>query len=158
MAIFPRKIQGQYVNTARQGGENMSIMFSRDIYHWDEYQLLMEPEYPFEISQIGNCGSPVETTAGWLLLTHGVGPMRQYTISAALLDLDDPSKVISRLNRPLLWPEGEEREGYVPNVVYSCGSMLFGDILYIPYAMSDSVAGFAWININELLEELHENE
>lgn len=118
----------------------------------------MEPKYTFEFTQIGNCGSPIKTEKGWVLLTHGVGPMRDYTISAALLDLDDPTKVISRLNRPLIQPEGEEREGYVPNVVYSCGGMLHGDIFYIPYAMSDSMTGFAWLDMNELLAELEEKK
>jgi predicted GH43/DUF377 family glycosyl hydrolase len=158
MAIFPEKVNGKYVIISRQGGENISIMFSDDPFHWEKFQLLMEPKYSFEFSQIGNCGSPIKTEKGWVLLTHGVGPMRDYTISAALLDLDDPSKVISRLNRPLIWAEGEEREGYVPNVVYSCGGMLHDDIFYIPYAMSDSMAGFAWLNINELLDELKENK
>ncbi len=158
MAIFPEKVNGKYVIISRQGGENISIMFSDDPFHWENFQLLMEPKYSFEFSQIGNCGSPIKTEKGWVLLTHGVGPMRDYTISAALLDLDDPSKVISRLNRPLIWAEGEEREGYVPNVVYSCGGMLHDDIFYIPYAMSDSMAGFAWLKMNELLDELKENK
>lgn len=157
MAIFPEKINGKYAMISRQGGENISIMFSKDMLHWDEVQLLMEPKYLFEISQMGNCGSPIKTEKGWLLLTHGVGPMRHYTIGAALLDLDDPTKVIGRLNRPLIWAEEEEREGYVPNVVYSCGAMLHGEKLFIPYAMSDSMTGFAWLNINELITELEGN-
>ncbi|MCK5784044.1 MAG: glycoside hydrolase family 130 protein, partial [Desulfobacterales bacterium] len=144
MAVFPEKINGKYAIISRQGGENISIMFSEDLFHWEEAQLLMEPKYPFEISQIGNCGSPIKTEKGWLLLTHGVGPMRLYTIGVALLDLKDPTKVISSLDRPLIWAEGDEREGYVPNVVYSCGGMLHGKILFIPYAMSDSMTGFAW--------------
>jgi predicted GH43/DUF377 family glycosyl hydrolase len=154
MAIFPEKINGKYGIVSRQGGEAMSIMFSEDLLKWEEFNPLMKPEYPFEISQIGNCGSPVKTDKGWLLLTHGVGPMRQYTISAALLDLENPGKVISRLNRPLLFAEGEEREGYVPNVVYTCGGMRFKDLFYIPYAMSDSMTGFAWLDMNALLNEL----
>lgn len=154
MAIFPEKIDGRFAIVSRQGGENMSIMFSKDLYRWDESQLLMKPEYPFEISQIGNCGSPIKTEKGWLLLTHGVGPMRRYTISAALLDLNNPEKVISRLDRPILVAGEEEREGYVPNVVYSCGGMLFESILYIPYAMADSTSGFAWLKMSELLNEL----
>jgi predicted GH43/DUF377 family glycosyl hydrolase len=154
MALFPEKIGDSYVMLSRQGGENISIMYSDDLLHWETSQLLMEPVFPFEISQIGNCGSPLKTDKGWLVMTHGVGPVRQYTISAALLDLDDPSKVIGRLDRPLLMAEGVEREGYVPNVVYSCGGMQHGDILYLPYAMSDSMSGFAWMNINELLTEL----
>lgn len=156
MAVFPEKIKGKYAIISRQGGENISIMFSEDLFNWEEPQLLMEPKYPFEISQIGNCGSPIKTKKGWLLLTHGVGMMRLYTISAALLDLDDPTIVISRLNRPLIWAEEDEREGYVPNVVYSGGGMLHGEILFIPYAMSDSMTGFAWVKIDELLAELEE--
>jgi len=158
MAVFPEKVNGKYAITARQGGENMSIMFSDDLFKWDSFQLLMEPKYPFEFSQMGNCGSPIKTEKGWLLLTHGVGPMRHYTISAALLDIDNPAKVISRLDRPLIWADEDEREGYVPNVVYSCGAMRHDDLLYIPYAMSDSMAGFAWVNINELLDELEEKK
>ena len=154
MAVFPQKIDGKYAIISRQGGENISIMFSEDLFHWEEEQLLMEPKYPFEISQIGNCGSPIKTEKGWLLLTHGVGPMRHYTIGAALLDLDDPTKVISRLDRSLIWAEENEREGYVPNVVYSCGGMLHDDKLFIPYAMSDSMTGFAWLDMNELIAEL----
>lgn len=154
MAIFPEKVNGKYVITSRQGGENMYIMFSDDLYKWDKYQLLMEPKYPFEFSQMGNCGSPVKTDKGWLLLSHGVGPFRHYTIGAALLNLKDPTKVVGRLNRPLIWAEGDEREGYVPNVVYSCGGMLHGNLFYIPYAMSDSMTGFAWLKVDELLKEL----
>jgi predicted GH43/DUF377 family glycosyl hydrolase len=158
MALFPEKINGKYAMISRQGGENISIMFSKDLFHWEKKQLLMEPEYPFEISQIGNCGSPIKTEKGWLLLTHGVGPMRHYTIGAALLDLDDPTKVIGRLDRPLIWAEEDEREGYVPNVVYSCGAMKYGDKLFIPYAMSDSKTGFAWLKMDELLLELKEKK
>ncbi len=156
MAIFPEKVNCKYAITSRQSGENISIMFSDDLLHWDDFQLLMEPKYPFEFSQIGNCGSPIKTEKGWLLLTHGVGPMRHYTISAALLDINDPTKVISRLERPLIWAGEDEREGYVPNVVYSCGAMLHGDILFIPYAMSDSMAGFAWLKLNDLLAEFED--
>jgi len=158
MAIFPEKVNGKYAIISRQGGENISIMFSDDLFHWDSFQLLMEPKYPFEFSQIGNCGSPIKTEKGWVLLTHGVGPMRDYTISAALLDLDDPTKLVSRLNRPLIWAEGDEREGYVPNVVYSCGGMLHDELFFIPYAMSDSMSGFVWLNMEELLMELEEQK
>lgn len=158
MAIFPEKINGKYAIISRQGGENISIMFSENLLNWEEFELLMEPKFTFEFAQIGNCGAPIKTEKGWLLLTHGVGPMRVYTISAALLSLDNPTKVISRLNRPLISAEAEEREGYVPNVVYSCGGMLHGSIFYIPYAMSDSVTGFAWLNMNDLLAELEENK
>lgn len=154
MGLFPEKIGGKYAIISRQGGENISLMFSDDLYHWDNHELLMEPMYPFELAQIGNCGSPIKTDKGWLLLTHGVGPVREYFISAVLLDLEDPARIISRLDHPLIAAEAHEREGYVPNVVYSCGGMIIGDKLFIPYAMSDSRCGFAWINTNELLDEL----
>ena len=158
MAVFPEKINGRFGIISRQGGENISFMFSDDLFHWEEYALLMEPEYPFEISQIGNNGSPIKTDKGWLLLIHGVGPFRQYTISAALLHLEDPTRVIGRLDRPLIYADETEREGYVPNVVYSCGGMLHGEYLFIPYAMSDSMTGFAYVNIHELLTELTETK
>ncbi len=154
MAIFPERINGNYAIISRQGGENISIMFSDDLYQWDEHELLMEPEYPFEMAQLGNCGAPVKTDEGWLLLTHGVGAVREYTISAVLLDLDDPRKVRARLKEPLIKAEGKDREGYVPNVVYSCGGMLHGDKFFIPYAMSDSRCGFAWTDTKHLLKEL----
>ncbi len=154
MALFPEKINGRYGMISRQGGENISIMFSDDLYVWEESQLLMKPKYAFEVAQLGNCGSPVKTREGWLLMTHGVGAVRQYTISAALLDLDHPQKVIARLDRPFIQAEEDEREGYVPNVVYSCGSMLHEDLLYIPYAMSDTKSGFAWVEMKLLLDEL----
>jgi predicted GH43/DUF377 family glycosyl hydrolase len=154
MAIFPEKVKGKYAMISRQGGEYISIMFSDDLLHWEKSRLLMEPKFPFEISQMGNCGSPIKTNKGWLLLTHGVGAMRVYTISAALLDLDDPARVISRLDHPLIRANENEREGYVPNVVYSCGGMKHGGHLYIPYAMSDSRSGFARLGIDELLTEL----
>ena len=154
MGLFPEKIKGRYAIISRQGGENISIMFSNDLYRWEHHELLMEPLYPFELAQLGNCGSPLRTEEGWLLLTHGVGPVREYTISAVLLDPDDPRKIIARLDRPLIRAEDHEREGYVPNVVYSCGAMIHADKLFIPYAMSDSRCGFAWAGIDELLSEL----
>jgi predicted GH43/DUF377 family glycosyl hydrolase len=154
MGIFPEKIKGKYAIISRQGGENISIMFSDDLYRWDSHKLLMEPLYPFELLQIGNCGSPIKTNKGWLLLTHGVGPVREYFISAVLLDLEDPARVIARLDHPLIAAAGHEREGYVPNVVYSSGGMISGDKLFIPYAMSDSRYRFAWIETDLLLNEL----
>jgi predicted GH43/DUF377 family glycosyl hydrolase len=154
MAIFPEKIKGRYAIISRQGGENISIMFSEDLYRWEESTVFIKPKYPFEVSQIGNCGSPIKTEKGWLLLTHGVGPVRQYTISAVLLDIENPMKVIARLDRPLIFADEGEREGYVPNVVYSCGGMVVRDIFYIPYAMSDSRCGFAFVRMSELLNEL----
>ncbi len=156
MAIFPRKINGKYVISSRQGGENLQIMFSDDLYNWEEYKLLQVPKEDWEFVQIGNCGSPIETKHGWLLITHAVGPFRRYTIGAILLDLNDPSKVIGSLKSPLIEPLENEREGYVPNVVYSCGSMMHQDQLIIPYAMSDSYCGFAKVSLGEILAKLLE--
>jgi predicted GH43/DUF377 family glycosyl hydrolase len=154
MALFPEKVNGKYAMISRQGGENISIMFSDDLYVWNQFQLLMEPKYPWEFVQLGNCGSPVKTSKGWLLLTHGVGPLRTYVISAILLDMHDPSVIIGRLDTPFIEANEKEREGYVPNVVYTCGSLLHGDILIIPYAVSDSATGFVTVNLNDLLNEL----
>ena len=154
MALFPEKINGQYVMCSRQGSEVLSMMFSDDLYHWDKYQLLMEPKYDWEFVQIGNCGSPIKTEKGWLLLTHGVGAMRKYVISAILLDLKDPSKIIGRLIKPMITASEEEREGYVPNVVYTCGYMLHGKWLIIPYAISDTSTVFASVEIDEILKEM----
>jgi predicted GH43/DUF377 family glycosyl hydrolase len=154
MALFPEKIKGKYVMISRQGGEKMQIMFSENLYRWDDYQLLMEPEYPWEMVQLGNCGSPFKTEKGCVLLTHGVGPMRTYVISAILLDLEDPSKIIGRLDHPLIKADEKEREGYVPNVVYTCGYLPHGSLLLIPYAVSDSATGFVTLDLNELLNEM----
>ncbi len=151
MALFPRKINGRYVMLSRQDGENNHIMFSDNIHFWQKSQIIQEPEYPWEFFQIGNCGSPLETDKGWLVLTHGVGPMRQYCISAMLLDLDKPSKIIARLDEPLLAPHEKEREGYVPNVVYSCGAIIHNNELVIPYAMSDINSGIATVEIEKLI-------
>ena len=154
MALFPRKINGKYVISSRQDGENLFIMFSDNIYFWNEYRILKVPKEPWEYVQIGNGGSPIETEHGWLLITHAVGPFRRYTLSACLLDLDDPSKIIGTLKCPLIEPNENEREGYVPNVVYSCGSIVHNNELVIPYAMSDSYCGFAKVNLPELLYNL----
>jgi len=154
MALFPEKVNGKYVMISRQGGEKINIMFSEDLYIWENFQLLMEPQFPWELVQLGNCGSPVKTEKGWLLLTHGVGAMRTYVISAILLDLHDPARVIGRLDKPLLEADESEREGYVPNVVYTCGLMRHGDLLIIPYAVSDSATGFATIALDEILNEM----
>jgi predicted GH43/DUF377 family glycosyl hydrolase len=154
MALFPEKIKGKYAMISRQGAEKLSIMFSDDLYQWDNYALLMEPVYPWEIVQIGNCGSPVKTKEGWLLLTHGVGAVRKYVISAILLDLEDPSIIIGRMEKPFLSADENEREGYVPNVVYTCGCLLHGSLLIIPYAVSDFSICFATLDINELLNEM----
>ena len=157
MALFPRKLGGSYAMLSRQDGENIYLMYSDQLHFWYEKRILMRPTYPWEFVQIGNCGSPIETEAGWLVLTHGVGPMRRYTIGAILLDINDPSQVIGRLKEPLLEPTKEEREGYVPNVVYSCGSLIHADRLIIPYAMSDQSATFATVSVEELLRELKAN-
>jgi predicted GH43/DUF377 family glycosyl hydrolase len=155
MALFPRKIDGRYAMLSRQDGENNHIMFSDNIHFWQESQIIHQPEYPWEFFQIGNCGSPLETDKGWLVLTHGVGPMRQYSMSAILLDLENPAKIIARLNEPLLTPHEKEREGYVPNVVYSCGGIIHNNELVIPYAMSDINSGIATVAVKDLLDCMH---
>ncbi len=154
LALFPRKINGKYAMLSRIDGINTFIGFSDKINLWDEPVLLQAPKHFWEFIQIGNCGSPIETSEGWLVITHAVGPVRQYGLSATLLDLDDPTRVIGRLNDPLIIPNDEEREGYVPNVVYSCGAMIHNNELIIPYGLSDTGAGFASVNMNELLAEL----
>ncbi|WP_439483083.1 glycoside hydrolase family 130 protein [Cyclobacterium plantarum] len=151
MALFPRKINGRYVMLSRVDGENNYIMFSDHLHFWDEAMMIQEPAMPWEFFQIGNCGSPLEIKEGWLVLTHGVGAMRQYFIGAILLDLEDPSKVISRLEEPLITPNEEEREGYVPNVVYSCGAMIHNGRLIVPYAMSDITSGVASVGLSDLI-------
>jgi predicted GH43/DUF377 family glycosyl hydrolase len=155
LAFFPRKINGNYVMLARIDGVNNYIMFSDDINVWLEKAVMLQaPEYPWEFIQVGNCGSPLETPQGWLLITHGVGPMRQYCLGAMLLDLENPTKIIGRLKEPFLIPNSEEREGYVPNVVYSCGSIINGKDLIVPYAMSDYCSSYVVIPLKELLQEL----
>lgn len=151
MALFPRKIGGRYVMLSRQDNESTSIMFSDNVHFWNEHTLLMAPAFPWEIIQLGNCGSPVETEAGWLVLSHGVGPMREYCIGAFLLDLEDPTKVLGRLREPLLKPNAAEREGYVPNVVYTCGFLVHQDHLIIPYGLADHATGFATVPLAEVL-------
>lgn len=154
MALFPRKIDGEYVMVSRYDNENLYLMRSDNILYWDEATLLQTPKFYWQIVQIGNCSSPLETEDGWLLLTHGVGPMRQYCIGASLLDLEDPTKVIGQTEEPLLVPTEEESSGYVPNVVYSCGGMIHNDMLIIPYAMSDAATSFAKVDLAELLATL----
>ena len=151
MALFPRRINGHFVMISRQDGENIFVMQSDDLHFWHTRQTLMRPTYAWEFMQIGNCGSPIETEAGWLVLSHGVGPMRKYSIGAFLLDLHDPTRVIGRLPHPLLSPDETEREGYVPNVVYSCGALVHNGILILPYAMSDSASSFATIPLPDVL-------
>jgi predicted GH43/DUF377 family glycosyl hydrolase len=154
MAFFPRRVGGRYAMLARQDDENLFIMFSDNPHYWCDPQLLLRPSEIWESVKVGNCGSPIETEAGWLVLTHGVGPMRKYCIGAALLDAADPTKVIGRLHEPLLAPEGTEREGYVPNVVYSCGALLHGRELILPYAMSDKATAIARVSLDDLLAAL----
>lgn len=155
MALFPRKINGQYAMLSRHDGENNYIMFSDQINKWDgEATLIQEPEYPWEFVQLGNSGSPIETSEGWLVITHGVGAVRRYVLGAILLDLNDPTKVLATLKNPLLSANETEREGYVPNVVYSCGSILHNDAIIIPYAMSDTSSGFAYVSLQEVLDNL----
>jgi predicted GH43/DUF377 family glycosyl hydrolase len=154
MAIFPRKIGGKYAMIARQDNENLYLIYSDDLYTWDGGQAIMKPQFPWEFVQIGNCGSPIELDEGWLLLTHGVGPVRKYSIGAALLDKKDPSKVIGRLREPLLRPDPSEREGYVPNVVYTCGAMRHNDKIIFPYAVSDTFSNFATIEIAALMKAM----
>lgn len=154
MALFPRKVRDRYAMLSRQDGENIYLMYSNQLHFWYEKHLLLRPTYPWEFVQVGNCGSPIETVDGWLVLTHGVGPMRRYAIGAILLDLEDPGHVIGRLAEPLLEPTPEEREGYVPNVVYSCGSLIHAGHLILPYAMSDQSTSFATVPIKELLSKL----
>jgi predicted GH43/DUF377 family glycosyl hydrolase len=158
MALFPRRVGGRYAMLSRQDDENLFIMFSDNIHYWNDPQILMRPAEIWESVKVGNCGSPIETAAGWLVITHGVGPMRKYCIGAVLLDLEDPTKVIGRLTEPLTSPEGLEREGYVPNVVYSCGSMVHGDKLILPYAMSDKFTVIASVTLEEILAALKPSE
>jgi predicted GH43/DUF377 family glycosyl hydrolase len=152
MALFPRKIGNDFVMSARFDGENLYLLRSENLHFWNESKLVYAPVFPWEFVQVGNCGSPIETERGWILLTHGVGPMRQYWIGALLLDLEDPSRVLGALPEPILMPEPAERDGYVPNVVYSCGAMRHGDHLVIPYAIADTRISVAAVSIPELLE------
>ena len=154
MALFPRKIDGQYAMISRQDDENILIMFSDNIHFWTGTRLLLSPAQPWEFIKMGNCGSPIETEAGWLVLSHGVGAMRKYCIGAFLLDLKDPRRVIGRLREPLLAPNEDEREGYVPNVVYTCGALLHHGVVVIPYAMSDSATTFATVSLDKLLRAM----
>lgn len=154
LALFPRKIRGRYAMISRYDGVNNYLMFSDDIHVWHDTRKIQEPQYPWEFIQLGNCGSPLETEKGWLMITHGVGPMRRYSLGAVLLDLEDPSRIIGQLREPLLMANEEEREGYVPNVVYSCGSLIRNGDLIIPYGMSDYASGFATVRLDELLNRL----
>jgi predicted GH43/DUF377 family glycosyl hydrolase len=154
MALFPRKINGKYAMLCRIDGVNNYIAYSDSINIWREAKIIMEPKYSWELVQVGNSGSPIETKDGWLVITHAVGSMREYTLGAALYELDNPEKEIGRLSSPLMVPNEEEREGYVPNVIYSCGSMIHNEDLIIPYAMSDHASTYATVNLKELLDVL----
>jgi predicted GH43/DUF377 family glycosyl hydrolase len=154
MSLFPRRIDGKYAMIARQDNENLYLVYSNDLYTWEGGQAILKPLFPWEFVQIGNCGSPIELDEGWLLFTHGVGPVRKYSIGAALLDKRDPSKVLARSSEPLLRPEPSEREGYVPNVVYTCGAMRHNDQIILPYAVSDSFSNFATIKILALMQAM----
>ena len=154
LALFPKRIEGQYAAIGRVDGENLFLLKTNRVDFWDEAKMILQPKYKWEYIQIGNCGSPIETDAGWLLLTHGVGPMRQYCMGAVLLDKDDPSEVIGELEEPLLSPTDEERSGYVPNVVYSCGGLVHSGNLVIPYGISDAATGFAVVVLEQLLGKL----
>jgi predicted GH43/DUF377 family glycosyl hydrolase len=154
MALFPKKIKGRYAMIGRQDNESLYLIHSDDLYSWNEGVALLKPQFPWEFVQIGNCGSPIELDQGWLLLTHGVGPVRRYSIGAALLDKSDPSKVLGRLSEPLLRPELSEREGYVPNVVYSCGALRHNNRIILPYAVSDTYCNFATIEIPALVNAM----
>lgn len=154
LALFPRKINNKYAMMSRVDGVNNYIMFSDDIHYWADAVKIQEPTYPWQFIQIGNCGSPVETEKGWLLLTHGVGPMRRYCLGATLLDLEDPTRVIAQTNEPMMRPNEEEREGYVPNVIYSCGITTHNNMLIIPYAMADYASTFATVSLDELFSKM----
>lgn len=156
MALFPRKVNGKYAMLCRIDGVNNYIAYSDKVNVWREAKLIQTPSEPWELVQLGNCGSPIETEAGWLVLTHGVGPMREYVLGASLLDLENPEREIGRLTKPLLTPNSKEREGYVPNVVYSCGAYLYDGQLIIPYAMSDYASTYATVDLAELLTKLLE--
>lgn len=154
MALFPRKIDGKYAVIGRQDGENLWYLTSDDLLTWDGGEKFITPKMPWELVQMGNCGSPMEIDEGWLLLTHGVGAMRKYAIGAVLLDKKDPRKVIGRMETPLVSPADEDREGYVPNVVYTCGGLVHGRELFLPYGVADSSVAFAWISIGEMLKAM----
>jgi predicted GH43/DUF377 family glycosyl hydrolase len=158
MALFPRKIAGKYVMLSRQDGENNAIMFSDNVHFWKKSHVLQTPKFPYEFFQIGNGGSPIETSEGWLVITHGVGAMRTYCLGIELLDLDDPTQVISRIDEPILVPNEHDRDGYVPNVVYSCGGMIFQDELIIPYASADQRCGIATLSLSKLMARLLYNK
>ncbi len=154
LALFPKKVNGRYAMVSRIDGYQNYVMYSDNLLVWEDPVKLQEPKHPWEYVQMGNCGSPLETKRGWLLITHGVGPMRRYCLGASLLDKDDPSIELGRLKEPLLIPSKEEREGYVPNVVYSCGGLIHNDEVIIPYAMSDYASSFVTVPLEQLLDKI----
>lgn len=154
MALFPRRISGYYVMIGRQDNESLHLMYSDDLLHWEGGKTILRPRYPWEFVQIGNCGAPIELDEGWLLLTHGVGAMREYAIGAVLLDKGDPSRVLGRSSEPLLRPDPSERDGYVPNVVYTCGALRHGDLIVLPYGVCDAFATVATFRTDDLLRSL----
>jgi len=158
MALFPRKIDGAYAMIGRQDGERLFYLRSEDLLTWEEGEPLLAPLYPWELVQIGNCGAPIELDEGWLLLTHGVGAMRKYSIGAVLLDKADPSKVLGRTVHPIVSPSDEDREGYVPNVVYTCGALAHGGRLFMPYGVADSSVAFGFLDLDELLAAMRPAE
>lgn len=155
LAMFPRKINGLYAMLSRKDNEDICLMYSDNVHFWNQCKVLLKPQFSWELVQLGNCGSPIETEAGWLVLSHGVGPMRKYCIGAFLLDRDDPSKVIGRLSEPLLKPNQSEREGYVPNVVYTCGALVHNGELIIPYGLADHATGFATVPLSHVLAAMN---
>jgi len=154
MALFPRKLDGKYAMIGRNDNENLYLIYSDDLFSWGGGLAILKPQFPWEFVQIGNCGSPIELDNGWLLLTHGVGPVRKYSIGAVLLDKGDPSKVLARSREPLVRPDPSEREGYVPNVVYTCGAIRHNDQIILPYAVSDTFSNFATIKIAALMQAM----
>jgi predicted GH43/DUF377 family glycosyl hydrolase len=154
LALFPRRIGGRYFALSRWDRENILLVQSDNAQVWEESALVHPPQQPWELIQVGNGGSPIETPQGWLVITHGVGPMRTYALGAILLDLDDPAIVLATLDRPLLTPDAGERDGYVPNVVYTCGAIVHGDLLTIPYGISDGSIGFAQVSTPALLDRM----
>ena len=154
MALFPRKLNGCYAMLSRQDNENIYLMYSDNLHFWYAKEIVLKPTYPWEFVQLGTCGSPIELPEGWLVITHGVGAMRRYVLGAVLLDKDNPATVIGRLSAPLLEPDSAEREGYVPNVVYSCGAQVHNGELILPYAVSDRACGFAIVSVAEILRAM----
>jgi predicted GH43/DUF377 family glycosyl hydrolase len=154
MALFPKRIDGRYAMLSRHDDENLFLTLSEDRYFWSDPQLLLRPSRPWELVKIGNCGSPIETDAGWLVLTHGIGPMRKYCIGVTLLDLQDPSKVVGRLNEPLLQPAADQADGYVPNVVYTCGALIHRGRLVLPYGLNDTTTTVVTVELETLLAAL----